>query len=59
VTKNSGNTATAAKLDAARALSLPVVMVRRPEVPDAPANVESVKEALAWLERGHGVTSSA
>ena len=58
VTKNSGGTATAAKLDAARALSLPVVMVRRPEVPDAPANVESVKEALAWLERGHGVTSS-
>jgi precorrin-6A/cobalt-precorrin-6A reductase len=58
VTKNSGGTATAAKLAAARALNLPVVMVRRPEVPDAPS-VESVAEALAWLERAHGSTSSA
>ncbi len=59
VTKNSGGTATAAKLDAARVLSLPVIMVRRPQVPDAPESVETVAEALAWLERGHGVTSSA
>jgi precorrin-6A/cobalt-precorrin-6A reductase len=59
VTKNSGGMATYAKLKAARALKLPVIMVRRPEVPDAPASVETVDEALAWLERAHGATSSA
>jgi precorrin-6A/cobalt-precorrin-6A reductase len=57
VTKNSGGEATAAKLDAARALKLPVIMVERPELPDAPS-VETVAEALAWLERAHGSTSS-
>jgi precorrin-6A/cobalt-precorrin-6A reductase len=59
VTKNSGGGATAAKLEAARALSLPVIMVRRPEVPEARDSVASVEAALAWLERNHGVTSSA
>lgn len=59
VTKNSGGAATTAKLEAARALSLPVVMVRRPKVAEAPASVATVADALAWLERGHGVTSSA
>jgi precorrin-6A/cobalt-precorrin-6A reductase len=58
VTKNSGGTATYAKLEAARALNLPVIMVRRPELPDGPS-VATVVEALAWLERHHGVTSSA
>jgi precorrin-6A/cobalt-precorrin-6A reductase len=58
VTKNSGGEATAAKLAAARALQLPVIMVERPELPDAPS-VETVAEALAWLERIHGSTSSA
>ena len=58
LTKNSGGTATYAKLEAARALNLPVIMVRRPELPDAPS-VATVVEALAWLERHHGVTSSA
>jgi precorrin-6A/cobalt-precorrin-6A reductase len=57
VTKNSGGTATAAKLAAARALNLPVVMVERPAMPDAPC-VETVAEALVWLERAHGSTSS-
>lgn len=57
VTKNSGGTATASKLAAARTLDLPVVMVRRPEMPDAPS-VETVAEAIAWLERCHGSTSS-
>ncbi|MBV9785560.1 MAG: cobalt-precorrin-6A reductase [Acidisphaera sp.] len=52
VTKNSGGTATAAKLEAARALRLPVVMIARPASPDAAA-VVSVEEALAWLERLH------
>jgi precorrin-6A/cobalt-precorrin-6A reductase len=58
VTKNSGGTATAAKLEAARALNLPVVMVRRPELPHT-ESVATVPEALAWLERHHEVTTSA
>ena len=50
VTKNSGGTATRAKLDAARALGLPVLMIRRP--PPSPAeSVETVEGALRWLER--------
>jgi precorrin-6A/cobalt-precorrin-6A reductase len=50
VTKNSGGSATYGKIAAARALSLPVVIVSRPEKP----NVESVRtidEALAWIDR--------
>jgi precorrin-6A/cobalt-precorrin-6A reductase len=58
VTKNSGGAGAAAKLDAARALSLPVIMVERPELPEAPS-VETVDDALAWLERAHGRASSA
>jgi precorrin-6A/cobalt-precorrin-6A reductase len=58
VTKNSGGTATAAKLAAARALDLPVVMVERPAMPDAPS-VETVAEAIDWLEGAHDSTSSA
>ena len=58
VTKNSGGAGAAAKLDAARALSLPVIMVERPDLPEAPS-VETVADALAWLERAHGSTSSA
>jgi precorrin-6A/cobalt-precorrin-6A reductase len=58
VTKNSGGAGAAAKLDAARALSLPVIMVERPDLAEAPS-VETVAEALAWLERVHGSTSSA
>ena len=48
VTKNSGGTAAAAKLGAARTLGLPVVMVRRPPCPDGP-RASSVEEALRWL----------
>jgi precorrin-6A/cobalt-precorrin-6A reductase len=58
VTKNSGGTATIAKLEAARALEIPVIMVERPHLPDAPS-VETVAEALAWLKNVHGSTSSA
>lgn len=57
VTKNSGGAGAAAKLDAARALSLPVIMVERPDLPEAPS-VETVADALLWLERAHGSTSS-
>lgn len=52
VTKNSGGEATYAKLEAARALGLPVVMIRRPMLREAPS-VETVVEALQWLEQHH------
>jgi Precorrin-6x reductase len=48
VTKQSGGP-TAAKLAAARALGLPVVMIARPTKPPAP-EVPSVPAALAWLD---------
>ena len=58
VTKNSGGSGASAKLEAARALGLPVIMVERPALPDAPS-VAGVEEALDWLHRIHGSTSSA
>jgi precorrin-6A/cobalt-precorrin-6A reductase len=48
VTKNSGGSATAAKLHAARALGLQVVMVARPPSPPGDI-VVSVPAALEWL----------
>jgi precorrin-6A/cobalt-precorrin-6A reductase len=48
VTKNSGGTAAAAKLTAARELGLPVVMVTRPPGPPGPC-ASSVDEAMAWI----------
>lgn len=54
VTKNSGGTATEAKLTAARKLALPVVMVARPP-PPAGETVTIVPEALAWLARRHAM----
>lgn len=57
VTKNSGGDATYAKLEAARALGLPVIMVRRPPLPEAP-NVDTVAAALDWLEQHHVSASS-
>ncbi len=50
VTKNAGADATAAKLIAARALKLPVIMIDRPTLPPA-ESVTTVEEALSWLER--------
>ncbi len=47
--KNSGGPGTYAKIEAARALGLPVVMVERPAVPDG-ETVESVAAARAWIE---------
>jgi precorrin-6A/cobalt-precorrin-6A reductase len=49
VTKDSGGSMTAAKLTAARALGLPVVLVRRPPVPPGVPTVATVEEALAWV----------
>lgn len=49
VTKNSGGTATVGKIEAARRLGLPVVMVDRPPRPVLP-EATSVEEAVGWLE---------
>ena len=51
VTKNSGGTATFAKVEAARDLGLPVIMVRRPGKP-AGHVVSNPEEALRWLAEG-------
>ncbi|WP_149359234.1 cobalt-precorrin-6A reductase [Lolliginicoccus suaedae] len=51
VSKNSGGTATAAKLVAARERGIPVVMVGRPELPGGATVVTSVAEAVAWADR--------
>jgi precorrin-6A/cobalt-precorrin-6A reductase len=50
VARNSGGTGARAKIDAARALSLPVIMIARPELPER-LRVESVDEVIPWL--GH------
>jgi precorrin-6A/cobalt-precorrin-6A reductase len=49
VTKNSGGDMTRAKLDAAAALGIPVVMVARPQLPDGVAAVGTVQEAADWV----------
>ena len=49
VTKNSGGDMTRAKLDAAAALDIPVVMVARPQLPDGATVVGSVAEAADWV----------
>jgi len=56
VTKNSGGAATHAKIAAARALGLPVVVVARPAAPAGVQEVATAEEALAWLEERHGRT---
>lgn len=48
VTKNSGGSATAGKIAAARRLGLPVVMVARPPRP-ATEEASDVEDVLAWL----------
>ena len=50
VARNSGGTGARAKIDAARQLCLPVVMIARPALPDRP-RTESIAEVLAFL--GH------
>lgn len=56
VTKASGGAATFAKIDAARQLRLPVVMIRRRQPPDVPS-VESVAAAVAWIEATLGLVA--
>ncbi|OMC52988.1 cobalt-precorrin-6A reductase [Mycobacterium sp. IS-2888] len=49
VTKNSGGDMTRAKLDAAAALGIPVVMVARPPLPAGVKAVDTVQEAADWV----------
>ncbi len=49
VSKNSGGAGAAAKIAAARALGLPVVMIERPPVP-ASETAENVEAARAWID---------
>jgi precorrin-6A/cobalt-precorrin-6A reductase len=49
VTKNSGGDMTRAKLDAAAALDIPVVMVQRPPLPAGVTAVGTVKDAAEWV----------
>jgi precorrin-6A/cobalt-precorrin-6A reductase len=61
VSKNSGGDAAYAKIAAARALGLPVVMVRRPALPAGECRPD-VASALEWLRAllsdAHGRTAS-
>ena len=53
VAKNSGGEATYAKIDAARRMGLPVVMIERPAIaldPRSPA-VAGVEDVLAWVRQ--------
>jgi precorrin-6A/cobalt-precorrin-6A reductase len=54
VSKNSGGAMTEAKLRAARAEGVTVVMVRRPPAPAGVRTVDSVAAVLEWLSRGTG-----
>jgi precorrin-6A/cobalt-precorrin-6A reductase len=48
VSKNAGGLGARAKLDAARALGLPVLMIDRPALPQR-AELSSVAQVLDWL----------
>ncbi|WP_430332494.1 cobalt-precorrin-6A reductase [Rhodococcus sp. ACT016] len=49
VTKNSGGALTSAKLDAARELGIPVVMVARTPIPAGVASTSDLDAAAAWV----------
>ncbi|MEU6877446.1 cobalt-precorrin-6A reductase [Streptomyces sp. NPDC046712] len=52
VTKDSGGAATAPKLTAAREAGIPVVVVRRPPVPEGVPVAATSEEAAAWVWAG-------
>ncbi len=56
VARNSGGDGARAKIDAARLLGLPVIMISRPELP-VRLRVESVGEVVQWL--GHRICLGA
>lgn len=49
ITKNSGGQKARAKLDVARELNIPVIMINRPTSPKG-QTVETAEEAIHWLE---------
>ena len=53
VAKNSGGAGAAAKLEAARALGVPVIMISRPEVPER-LIATTVAQVMQWLGGNHG-----
>jgi precorrin-6A/cobalt-precorrin-6A reductase len=53
VAKNSGGRATYSKIAAARSLRIPVLLFKRPPLPDSPS-VASVDHAIAWLDHALG-----
>jgi precorrin-6A/cobalt-precorrin-6A reductase len=57
VAKNSGGAATYGKIAAARALSLPVILLRRPALPQVGA-VESVEEVVEWLDHSAALAAA-
>ena len=48
VSKNAGGSGARAKLDAARSLGLPVLMVNRPDLPDRP-EMHSLDDVMNWI----------
>jgi precorrin-6A/cobalt-precorrin-6A reductase len=52
VSRNAGGTGARAKIDAARELELPVIMIARPALPERP-RLERLEEVLAWIRLGH------
>ena len=57
VAKNSGGPATYGKIAAARTLSLPVIMLRRPWLPAVEA-VETVDDAVVWLDHASALATA-
>lgn len=55
VTKDSGGAATAPKLAAARERGLPVVVVRRPPVPEGVPETDDARGAADWLSARLGI----
>ena len=55
VAKNSGGNATYGKIAAARALRIPVILLKRPALPEV-ASVGTVDKLLAWLD--HAIAPS-
>ncbi len=56
VARNSGGDGARAKIDAARMLGRPVIMISRPELPER-RRVESVTDVMQWL--GHSTRLGA
>ena len=48
VSKNSGGTATKAKIEAARILNLPVIMIARPSLPNI-KEVFTIEDTYKWI----------